>query len=56
MNCNVNAYKKVEAARKLLLGGELLSERENKKVSQRIRNWIREAGLKPEELKDEVKE
>jgi hypothetical protein len=50
MNCNAEAYKRIEAARKLLASNGFISERENTKVEQRVKRWIRDSGLKPAEL------
>lgn len=56
MKCNAEAYKRVEAARKLLVANEFISERENTKVEQRIKRWIRDSGKKPAEFKGEGNE
>lgn len=50
MNCNAEAYKRVEAARKLLASNGFISERENTKVEQRVKRWIRDSEHKPAEL------
>lgn len=54
MRCNAEAFKRVDAARKLLLETGFLSPRENTKVEQRIRRWVRDSGLKPDEIKREA--
>ncbi len=56
MNCNADAYRRIEAARKLLTANGFISGRENAKVEQRIKRWIREAGLKPSEVMTEAEE
>jgi len=54
VKCNAEAYQRVDAARKLLLAGGFISERENTKVLQRFKRWIRGAGFKPDELRKVV--
>lgn len=51
MKCNAEAYKRIEAARKLLVANGFISERENTKVEQRVKRWIRDSGHKPAEFK-----
>ena len=53
MNCNADAYKRVEAARKLLVSNGFISGRENTKVEQRVKRWIRDSGNKPTDFKGE---
>ncbi len=52
MKCTAEAVKRVEDARKMLAGMGFITERENTKVTQRVKRWIREAGYKPAELKE----
>lgn len=53
MNCNAEAVKRIENARKMLRSLEFISERENTKVEQRIKRWIRASGQKPTEMKEQ---
>ena len=50
MKCNAEAFKRIEEARKLLLGGEFITGRENTKVQQRVKTWIRDSGKNPAEI------
>lgn len=52
MKCDTVAVNRVEGARKMLVGQGFLSEREDRKVQQRIKRWIRDSGQKPAELKE----
>lgn len=53
MKCNAEAVKRIQDARKMLAGLGFISERENTKVEQRIKRWIRNSGQKPAELKEQ---
>ena len=52
MKCNEAAVKCINDARKILVSAGFISERENTKVEQRVKRWIRDSGQKPAELKE----
>ena len=54
MKCNADAFRRMDVARKQLLAGGFISDRENSKITQRINHWIRDSGQKPNELLEEV--
>jgi len=52
MKCNEEAVKRINDARKMLAVMGFISDRENTKVAQRVKRWIRDSGYNPADLKE----
>ncbi len=51
MECNPDSLRRISEALSVLDGFDLVSEREYKKITQRVKRWIRDSGGNPAELK-----